>query len=164
MTANGLISQALGLQTSYHVLKDKSKKVLSSDIDRKVLFSTGLTQSSYIILFFAIEIALKGLLKFRFDNFPKTHNIKKLYEKLDKNDKIQIANIYKQKTDSIIEECLEKHKNMFVTFRYLDSETGIRPDNEKINASINSIIEFYNSIKSENHDKGIINKVPREKV
>lgn len=89
MTANGLISQALGLQASYFVLKEKSIKVLSSDLDRKLLIYTGLTQSSSIILSFAIEIALKSLLKIRFENFPKIHNIKNLYERLDENEEFK---------------------------------------------------------------------------
>jgi HEPN domain-containing protein len=148
MTANGLISQALGLQASYFVLKGKSKEVLSIDMDRKLLVFTGLTQSSSIILSFAIEIALKGLLKFRFNNFPKIHDLKKLYERLDENDRVQIFEIYKQKTDSDIEECLERHKDMFMEFRYLELEIDEPNDNEKIDAALNSIIEFYNLIKN----------------
>jgi HEPN domain-containing protein len=148
MTANALISQALGLQASYIVLKGKSNEVLSIDIDRKLLIFTGLSQSSSIILSFAIEIALKGLLKFRFDKFPKTHDLKKLYEKLHENDRIEISNLYKQKTNSDIEECLERHKDMFMEFRYLEIEIDEPNDNIKVNAALTSVIEFYNRIKN----------------
>jgi len=148
MTANGLISQALGLQASYYVLKGKSKEVLSIDIDRKILVSTGLSQSSSIILSFAIEIALKGLLKFRFNNFPRIHNLKKLYERLDENDRIKISEIYKQKTGSDINECLERHKDMFMEFRYLELKIDEPNDNKKVDAALDSVIEFYNLIKN----------------
>lgn len=91
MTAKGLISQALGLQMSYFILNGKQKKLYSIDIDRKPLITAGLAQSSSILLSFAMEIALKGLLKFRFNDFPRIHNLKKLYEKLDVHD--QFSNI-----------------------------------------------------------------------
>jgi len=148
MTANGLMSQALGLQASYFFLKWKSKEVTSININRKPLIITGLVQSSSIILSFAIEIALKGLLKFRFDNFPKIHDLKKLYERLDENDRIKISKIYEQKTNSDIEECIERHKDMFMKFRYLDLISDEPNNNENVNAALNSIIEFYNLVKN----------------
>jgi len=148
ITANGLISQALGLQASYFVLKGKSKEVLLIDMDRKRLVSNGLTQSSYIILAFALEIALKGLQMFRFCNFYGTHDFWKLYDRLDENDKIQISEMYKKKTDSDIEECLKRHKEMFMAYRYFESEID-RPDNEKVDVALNSVIEFYNLIKND---------------
>lgn len=149
MTAHGLISQALGLQASYLVLKDKSTEVLLRDIDRKLLISNGLTQSSTIILSFAVEIALKSILKHRFDSFPKIHNLKQLYKKLNANDRLQISKIYKQKANSDIEECLEVHKDLFMRFRYLEGETGAPVDNEKVNILLSSIIKFYNEINSD---------------
>lgn len=148
MTANGLISQALGLQASYFVLKGKSQEVLSTDINRKVLVFTGLSQSSSIILSFALEIALKGLLKFRLNSFPRIHDLKKLYENLDANDRLKISEIYRQKTNSDISECLDRHKDMFMEFRYLDIEIEELNDNEKVNEALNSVINFYNILKS----------------
>jgi len=148
MTANGLISQALGLQASYFVLRGKSKEINSIEIERKVLIHSGLVQSSSIILSFAIGIALKGLLKFRFEDFPKIHDLKKLYERLDEDDKTQISKIYKQKTDSNLEKCLERHKDMFMEFRYLEIEYDEPSKNENVNEALNSIIDFYNSIKN----------------
>lgn len=147
MTANGLISQALGLQASYFVLNGKSKEVLSINIDRKPLIIAGLSQSSTIILSFALEIALKGLLEFRFNNFPKIHDLMKLYKKLDENDRIQISNLFKEKTDSDIEACLERHKNMFMEFRYLELEINEPNNSENVNAALNSVIDYYNRIK-----------------
>ena len=148
MTAKGLISQALGLQASYYILKGKSKQVYSIDIDRKPLITAGLAQSSSIILSFAIEIVLKGLLKFRFNDFPRIHNLKKLYEKLDVNDQFQISGIYKEKTDSNIADCLERHKDMFMEFRYLELEIDEPNNNEHVNAALNSIIDYYNLIEA----------------
>lgn len=147
MTVNGLISQALGLQISSYTLKVKYENVMPVDIERKSLILAGLWQSSSILLSFAIEIALKGLLKFRFDNFPRTHNLKRLYEKLDEEDRLKISTIYKQKTNSEINECIERHKDMFIEFRYLELETKERYENTKVNAVLESIIEHYNSIK-----------------
>lgn len=148
MTAKGLISQALGLQASYFVLNGKSKQIYSIDVERKPLITAGLAQSSSIILSFAIEIALKGLLKFRFNDFPRIHNLRKLYEKLDEKDQFQISKIYKEKTDSNIEECLERHKDMFMEFRYLELEIDEPNNNEHVNAALNSIIDYYNRIEA----------------
>ncbi len=145
MTANGLISQALGLQASYFVLDENSKRALTANIDRKPLIFAGLSQSSSIILAFALEIALKGLLMHRLSRFPKTHDLLKLYEQLDENDRIQISNLYTEKTESDIIECLKRHKDMFMEFRYLEIE--IDEPNNNINAALNSVIDFYNQIK-----------------
>ena len=148
MTAKGLISQALGLQASYFVLKGKSKQIYSIEIDRKPLITAGLAQSSSIILSFAIEIALKGLLKFRFNDFPRIHNLRKLYNKLDEEDQFQLSRIYKEKTDSNIVDCLERHKDMFMEFRYLELEIDEPNNNEHVNAALNSIIDYYNLIEA----------------
>lgn len=148
MTANGLISQALGLQASYFVLNGKSKDVLSIELERKVLVHTGLRQSSIILLSFAIEIALKGLLKYTTSNFPKTHNLKILFERLNENDRIQLSEIHKRKTDSDIEGYLNRHKDTFNAFRYLDMETDEPINSEELDTALNSIIEYYNQIKS----------------
>lgn len=150
MTANGLISQALGLQASYFVLNGKSKEILLKQVDRKLLIYAGLQQSSSIILSFALEIGLKGLLKFRFDNFPKSHDLKKLYKKLNENDRIQISKRYKEITNSNIEDCLERHKDMFMEFRYLEIEIDEPNNNDNVNEALNSIIEYYNLIKNVN--------------
>lgn len=149
-TANGLIAQSLGLQVSYSVLKGKIKQIIPIELERKKLIITGLVQSSSIILSFAIEIALKGLLKYRFGDFPKIHNLKKLFDKLDENDRIQISQIYKKQTDTDIEKCLERHKDMFMEFRYLELEIDEPNNNENVNIALNSIIDFYNLIKSKN--------------
>lgn len=146
MTANGLISQALGLQISYFVLDKKSKYISSIEIDRKVLIHTGLRQSAIIILSFAIEIALKGLLKFRINSFPKTHDLKKLFERLDENDRIQLSKIHKQNTNFDIADCLSKHKNTFMAFRYLETNIEEPIYTEQLDAVINSIIYYYNEI------------------
>lgn len=148
MTAKGLISQALGLQMSYYALNGKLKHVYSIDIDRKPLITAGLVQSSSILLSFAMEIALKGLLKFRFNDFPRIHNLKILYEKLDVHDQFQISKIFKEKTGSNIEGCLERHKDMFMEFRYLELEIDEPNNNEFVNAALNSIIDYYNFLEA----------------
>lgn len=91
MTANELISQSQGLQASYYALKSKSKEIYSEETDRKPLIIAGFAQSSSIILYLTVEIALKGLLKSRFNKFPKIHDLKKLNNKPDENDKTHIS-------------------------------------------------------------------------
>lgn len=147
MTANGLISEALGLQFSHFLLHENYKKALITNIDRKPIIIAGLSQSSSIILSFALEIALKGLLKHRFNKFPKTHDLLKLYDKLDKNDRDKISNLFSKKTNTDIEECLKRHKDMFMEFRYFEIEIDEPNNNENVNVAIDSVINFYNQIK-----------------
>lgn len=148
MTANGLISQALGLQASHYALNGKSKEVRLDNSDRKELILTGLAQSSSILLSFAIEIALKGLLKYRFNDFPRIHDLKKLYNKLDEDDRTEISSIFKEKTNSDIDKCLQRHKDMFIEFRYLEQESDEPYNSKHVNDALNSIIEYYNHIKT----------------
>ena len=143
MTAHGLICRALGLQASYHALKGKRKAVEASDLDRKTLISTGLAQSASIILPFAVEIALKSILTLRRGTFPKSHDLRRLYEELDEGDRASIAERYKVRTGASLDECLERHKDMFVAFRYLDQDMG-RPNLDQLDMAINSVVDFYN--------------------
>ena len=147
MSANGLISQALGLQVSYFILKGKLTQIHLTQIERKLLIIAGLNQSIGIILSFALEISLKSLLMLRFNNFPKSHDLQKLYKALSDSDRFEIAKLYKVKTNFSIEECLEKHKDTFVEYRYLEIESHF--NDIDANEALNTIIEFYNQIKVE---------------
>ena len=147
MSAHGLISEALGLQISYIVLVQKLKEVNESKIERKHLISTGLAQSSNIIISFALEIALKGLLKYRIDNFPKTHNFQILFNLFSENDKTNIATLFEKKTNLNIEDCFEQYKNMFMDFRYLESGNNNPHNSYIIEQAVEAIIEYYNLIQ-----------------
>lgn len=148
MTANALIRQALGLKASYFVLNSKLKQIPFINIDRKELLIAGLAQSASIILPFALEIAFKGLLKYRHGSFPRIHDLMKLYKILDINDQIEISKLYKEKTSSDIEICLQRHKDMFMEFRYLELKINEPNDNEKVHAALDAVIDFYNQIKN----------------
>lgn len=149
MTAHGLISEALGLQASYFVLDHKLKTILPSSIERKTLIIAGLKQSSSLILSFATEIALKALLKFRFNYFPKTHNLKRLFDELSREDKSQLSEMFNSKTDLDISTLLESHKNTFMEFRYFEGQLDQAYDNISINEALNSIIIFYNRLQEQ---------------
>jgi len=149
MTPKGYISQALALQASYLVL-DGAKKNNNFPSGREELISTGLHQSSTIILVFAIEIALKGLLKLRFGSFRRTHDLKKLYDDIPLNNRKRISEIYKSKlerTDSTLESLLELHKSMFVDLRYLDGFVNVVPNLKFLSKALDSIVNYYNEVK-----------------
>lgn len=149
ITAHGLISEALGLQASYFVLENESKQVLASHIERKTLILAGLKQSSSLILSFATEIALKALLKFRFNLFPKIHDLEGLFNKLSSEDKLQLSIIFNSKTNLNIHEFLEKNKNSFMEFRYFEGQINQPFDNMNLNEALDAIIIYYNQLLQE---------------
>jgi len=148
MTGSGLISQALGLQASYLVLNGKAKDILTMEIDRKVLIHTGLRQSSIIILSFAVEIALRALLKFKFDDFPRTHDYRILFKRLNEHDRSRLSEIYKGKTGSDITHYLNRKKNTFMAFGYLETGIDEPVNSDELNTVLDSIIECYNQLES----------------
>lgn len=107
-------------------------------------------QGSIILLVFATEIALKGMLRLKVGNFTKTHNLKKLYEFIPPDSRDRISEIYKSKfeqIDSTLESLFEEHKNLFTDFRYLDGSMHIAPNPQLLCEAVNSIVDYYNEIK-----------------
>ena len=85
-------------------------------------------------LSFACELYLKAIAEATKVNFGKTHRLDKLFEKLAKEDKKAIFDIWRENAGENITDCdytrqmfsdnLEATANVFIRFRYADESAG----------------------------------------
>ncbi|GAA0742110.1 hypothetical protein [Clostridium oceanicum] len=169
-----LNGQAMSLQWATYLLSMAEKDININDgkVVKKLLCNAktvtgsmsyealemGCLYASNFLLPFAIELALKSLLKKCQIKYSKKgqdgHNLEKLFEQL-KQDKCKrdiqtkIQRKYENLSDGIsgsIKDILFQHKLDFTQWRYLDNPKNLRVQTKKLQFVLCAILEIYDKL------------------
>lgn len=127
--------------------RDKYPELLESQhnkLNNGVVFS--------VIAAFVCELALKFLIAKNGLNFPRTHNLKSLYDKLEENEKVSIKKTTMKKSRFISELDFENElvlsSNNFATHRYLFENNEHELNDVFLKGFKDTLIELVESEKN----------------
>lgn len=121
----------------------KISEISDKQRDYKAL-QLGNTITECFLLPFSIELGLKAILEKEKGKGIMEHSLTKIFDNFSKETKDELNKIYKLQCGrkKNIREILEKHKNDFIGWRYLDNPENLQMNYKELQYVIYSILDY----------------------